>query len=141
MIREIKYLKTLSKYFVFQFIPLSVDLFIFALLAKYLSDLPIKYINIISSSIAFIFSYNLNTKYIFKVKKSIFRFILYISYCFLSIYIFSNVLSFLYLNQFPIEMPKIFFKGCLLPISFIINFLSKNIILKHKVNSKKNLFN
>ena len=46
MIREIKYLKTLSKYFVFQFIPLSVDLFIFALLAKYLSDLPIKYINI-----------------------------------------------------------------------------------------------
>ena len=125
-------LKILFKYFVLQIIPLSVDLLIFSIIAKVLSLLPIQYINIISSSSAFFVSYNLNTKYIFKVKKSFFRFTIYFFYCFLSIYIFSQILAFLYLNQFPTEMPKIFFKLMLLPISFIINFLFKNIILKYK---------
>ena len=129
----------ITKYFFLQFIPLSVDLLIFSLIASNFSKLNIEIINIISSTSAFFVSYNLNSKYIFKVRKSFIKFILYIVYCFVSIFIFSQILSFLYLKEIPMEMPKIYFKILLLPISFFINFMFKNIILKYKSipNSQK----
>ena len=131
-------LEKIPKYFIFQFIPLSVDLILFTMIASFFQNLSIQYINLISSSIAFFVSYNINTKYIFKVKKSIFRFLIYISYCFISIYVFSNILSHFYLNKFPFAMPKIYLKSLLLPFSFLINFLFKNIILEFKNKNFKN---
>ena len=129
-------LKKISKYFIFQFIPLFVDLGLFSLIEFFSQNLSILYINIISSTISFIVSYNINSKYIFKVKRKISRFLIYITYCFISIYFFSNILSYLYINKFPFSMPKIYLKSLLLPFSFLVNYLFKNIILEFKIRTK-----
>ena len=128
-------LEKIPKYFILQFIPLSVDFSLFSIISFFFQNLPIQYINIASSSFAFFVSYNISTKYIFKVKKSIFRFLIYFTYCFLSIYVFSNILSYFYVNKLPFVMPKIYLKTLLLPFSFLINFLFKNIILEFKNKS------
>ena len=128
--------KRFIKYFFFTFIPLISDFIVFFLLNNFFNNLPIFYSNLISSSVAFTISYNLESKLIFKVKRSFLKFFIYILYSFLSIYFFSYFLFFIYLNKIFFDNPKIFYKISLLPFSFIVNYLFKKIILQLNIKFK-----
>ena len=131
-------LKRITKYFFLTFIPLSVDFILFSFLNNIFYNLPIFFSNLISSSFAFTISYNLDSRLVFKVRRSYLRFLIYIIYSFISIYSFSYFLSFLYLNKILLDYPKIIYKIFLLPISFIVNYLFKFLLLRFNVKNTDN---
>ena len=128
-------LKRITKYFFLTFIPLSVDFVLFSLLNNVFLNLPIFFSNLISSSTAFTISYNLDSKLVFKVRRSLKRFIIYIIYSFVSIYSFSFFISFLYTNQILFDYPKIVYKVSLLPLSFLTNYFFKRVLLQLKIKN------
>lgn len=131
-------LKRIIKYFFLTFIPLSIDFLLFSFLNNIFYNLPIFFSNLISSSFAFTISYNLDSRLVFKVRRSYWRFLIYIIYSFISIYSFSYFLSFLYLNKILLDYPKIIYKIFLLPISFIVNYLFKFLLLRFNVKNTDN---
>ena len=131
-------LKRIIKYFFLTFIPLSIDFLLFSFLNNIFYNLPIFFSNLISSSFAFTISYNLDSRLVFKVRRSYLRFLIYIIYSFISIYSFSYFLSFLYLNKILLDYPKIIYKIFLLPISFIVNYLFKFLLLRFNVKNTDN---
>ena len=126
-------LKRITKYFFLTFIPLGVDFFLFSLLNNSFSNLPIFFSNLISSSTAFTISYNLDSRLVFKVRRSFNRFFIYVIYSFVSIYSFSYLISFLYSNQIFFDYPKTVYKVSLLPISFLTNYFFKRVLLQLKI--------
>lgn len=126
-------LKRIIKYFFLTFIPLSVDFILFSLLNILFSSLPIFFSNLISSTTAFTISYNLDSRLVFNVKRSIYRFCIYVIYSFISIYSFSYLISFLYENQILFDYSKIIYKISLLPISFLTNYLFKRLLLQFNI--------
>ena len=131
-------LKRITKYFFLTFIPLSSDFIIFSLLNNLFSNIPIFFSNLISSSVAFTISYNLDSRLIFKVRRSFIRFLIYVLYSFISIYTFSYLLSYLYINQILLDYPKTFYKIILLPVSFLTNYFFKSILLQFNSKINKN---
>lgn len=129
--------KRIIKYFLLTFIPLSIDFLLFSFLNNIFSNLPIFFSNLISSSVAFTISYNLDSRLVFKVRRSFLRFLLYVIYSFISIYSFSYFLSSLYTNQILFDYPKIIYKISLLPISFLINYIFKSLLLQFNSEIKK----
>ena len=125
--------KRITKYFFLTFIPLSIDFILFSLINNVFSNLPIFFSNLISSSVAFTISYNLDSRLVFKVKRSFHKFIIYVIYSFISIYFFSYFLSFLYTNQILFDYTKTIYKISLLPISFLTNYLFKRLLLQFKI--------
>ena len=125
--------KRITKYFFLTFIPLSVDFVLFSLLNNIFSNLPIFFSNLISSTTAFTISYNLDSRLVFKVRRSLNRFTIYVIYSFLSIYSFSYLISFLYTNQILFNYPKTIYKVSLLPISFLTNYFFKRVLLQLKI--------
>ena len=126
-------LKRIIKYFFLTFIPLSADFILFSILNNVFSNLPIFFSNLISSSVAFTISYNLDSRIVFKVKRSIYRFCIYVIYSFISIYSFSYLISFLYENQILFDYSKTIYKISLLPISFLTNYLFKSLLLQSNI--------